>query len=105
MSEPALQLSSHHFDIRSNPLWRPVAKTPILLWRLGLQPIIGRLMVLITDKGRKSGLPRRTVTEYHILDGKIFVPCAFGARAQWYKNILADPHVTIQTARGTEHAI
>ena len=29
----------------------------------------------------------------------------FGRRAQWYRNIEADPQVTIQTAAGAESAI
>ena len=30
---------------------------------------------------------------------------AFGEKADWYKNILADPRITIQTASGTECVI
>lgn len=80
-------------------------KAPITLWRLGLGPIVGKVSMLITTTGRKSGLPRRTMVEYHSLAGKKYVPCAFGARADWYKNIAADPRVTIQTADGTESMI
>ena len=80
-------------------------KWPVHLWRLGLAPIIGHNMVLITHTGRKSGLPRRTMTELHVIEGKKYAPCAFGQRAQWYKNIAADPRVTIQTAEGAESVI
>jgi deazaflavin-dependent oxidoreductase (nitroreductase family) len=89
-----------------NQTWvKPLSKAPIFLWRLGLQPLVGRFLVLITHWGRKSGLPRRTVTEYHVLDGKIYVPSGWGKQSQWVQNIMADPHVTLQTARGTEHAL
>lgn len=83
--------------------WRKAMfKWPIHLWRLGLAPIIGHNMVLITHTGRKTGLPRRTMTELHLKNGRKYAPCAFGTRAQWFRNIQADPRVTIQTAAGTE---
>jgi deazaflavin-dependent oxidoreductase (nitroreductase family) len=87
-------------------------KAPITLWRLGLGPVIGKVLMLITTTGRKSGLPRRTMVEYHTLpagdlpvSGKKYAPSAFGPKADWYKNIAADPRVTIQTADGAEGAI
>ena len=81
--------------------WRKAMfKWPIQLWRLGLGPLIGRYLMLITHTGRKSGQPRRTLVEYHEWQGRKYAPCAFGPRAQWYKNIAADPRVTIQTAAG-----
>lgn len=83
--------------------WRKLFfKAPIQLWRLGLGPIIGYVMMLITHTGRRSGLPRRTMVEYHMLKGKKYAPCAFGRKSDWYKNIAADPQVTIQTAYGVE---
>jgi deazaflavin-dependent oxidoreductase (nitroreductase family) len=84
---------------------RAMFKAPLVLWRMGFRPIIGRIMLVITHTGRKSGLPRHTMVEYHMLDGVKYAPCAFGPRSDWFKNITADPRVTIQTAHGTEHAI
>ena len=85
--------------------WRKAMfKWPVQLWRLGLAPLIGHNMVLITHTGRKSGLPRRTMTELHVKSGRKYAPCAFGPRAQWFRNIQADPRVTIQTAGGAESA-
>jgi deazaflavin-dependent oxidoreductase (nitroreductase family) len=69
---------------------------------MGLGPVIGRHVLIITTKGRKSGLPRHTMTEFHILNDKIYVPCAFAPKADWYKNIVADPHVTVQTWEGPQ---
>lgn len=86
--------------------WARLAfKAPVHLWRLGLGPIIGKVFLLLTHTGRVSGLPRRTMTEYHVINGRKYIPCAFGPQSQWYKNIVADPHVTIQTADGVEHVI
>lgn len=78
-------------------------KLPILLWRLGFGPITGKIFMIITHVGRKSGLPRRTMVEFHSLNGIKYVTAAFGIRTQWYRNILANPNVTIQTADGTEN--
>lgn len=77
-------------------------KAPIVLFRLGLAPLVGQVMMLVTHTGRKSGSPRRTMIEYHRLHGVKYAPCALGQKAQWYRNIQADPRVTIQTAHGTE---
>jgi len=84
---------------------RVMSKAPINFWRLGLGPLTGKIFLLITTIGRVSGLPRRTMVEYHKAAGVKYAPCAFGEKADWYKNIQADPHVTIQTSDGTESAI
>lgn len=76
----------------------------MVLWRLGLGPIVGRLFMIITTTGRVSGLPRSTMVEYHRLNGTKYVASGFGEVSQWYKNILADPRVTIQTSDGAESA-
>ncbi len=80
-------------------------RAPLILWRLGFGPLLGRVFVLLTARGRKSGLPRHWMTEYHVLRGKMYIPCAYGEHAQWYKNIMADPHVTAQTWQGAEAMI
>lgn len=83
--------------------WRlAMFKWPVQLWRLGLGPLMGHHMMLINHTGRKSGQPRRTMTELYQIEGHKYAPSGFGRRAQWYRNIEADPRVTIQTADGTE---
>ncbi len=85
---------------------RIVFKAPLYLWRMGLGFLIGRYIMVITTTGRKSGEPRHTMAEWHPLSsGRKFVPVNYGERAQWYRNVAADPHVTIQTSEGTEHVI
>jgi deazaflavin-dependent oxidoreductase (nitroreductase family) len=76
----------------------------MVLWRLGLGPIVGRLFMIITTTGRKSGLPRSTMVEYHRLNETKYVASGFGEVSHWYKNILADPRLTIQTNDGKESA-
>lgn len=80
-------------------------KIPIWLYRLGLGFLVGRLFMILTTTGRKSGQPRHTALEFHVYKGRKYVYSGFGEKADWYKNILADPRVTIQVASGTEYAI
>ncbi|MFN2233053.1 MAG: nitroreductase family deazaflavin-dependent oxidoreductase [Anaerolineales bacterium] len=81
---------------------RLVFKTPLILWRMGLGPILshpvlaGSKMLALTTWGRKSHLPRHTMLSYVQLDDQQFVSSGWGARSDWYQNILVDPIVTVQ---------
>ncbi len=55
-------------------------------------PVAGSLMILRT-RGRTSGVMREAPLGYVIRDGCVYVWAGFGVRTQWYRNILADPHV------------
>ena len=90
-------------DLYPDKQWEKVLyKFPIIAWRLGLGPILGRYIMIITHIGRKTGISRRTAVEFHIMNGIKYIPCAFGVKSQWYRNIMANPRVTIQTSEGTE---
>ena len=85
--------------------WRKrLVKAPVVYWRLGLGPILGRILLLLTTTGRKSGRPRRTMLDYTVMEGRKYIGSGWG-ETQWYKNILADPRVTVQTKDGVERAI
>lgn len=84
------------------PLIRLLFKAPTLTWRLGLGPLSGKLFLLLTTTGRKSGLPRRAMLEYYRHNGRKYVVSAFGERSDWYRNLQKDTRVTIQTDEGTE---
>ena len=75
---------------------------PLYLWRLGLGPILGRVLLILSHTGRTSGRIYHTMIEYHKLNGTIYAPSAFGSQADWYKNTIADPRVTIQTANKSQ---
>jgi len=105
MSDEFQQKDSGFLTYPSGGWRKAMFKWPVQLWRLGLGPLMGQVFVLITTTGRKSGLPRRTLTEYHRLNGRKYAPSGFGRRSQWYRNIEADPHVTIQTADGAQSVI
>jgi deazaflavin-dependent oxidoreductase (nitroreductase family) len=87
----------------SKPWLKGLFKSPILLYRLGWGPLVGKLFMVMTTTGRKSGQPRRTGIEYHAFRGRKYVMNSYGMRSDWYRNILSNPHVTVQTADGIEH--
>ncbi len=89
----------------TSPFMKYLFKLPILLYRMGLGPVIGRKIMILTTTGRKSGLPRRTAIEYNVHNGRKFIMAGWGGQSDWYKNLAADPRVTIQTADGAESAI
>lgn len=89
----------------SHPWMRLFFKTPVLSWRLGLGPLVGKVAMVLTTTGRKTGLPRHTMVECYKINGKKYAPCGYGEKADYYQNILVDPRVTVQTADGTESMV
>ena len=77
-------------------LLRLMKLPPRALYSLSLGPIIGRLVLLLTTTGRKSGLPRVTPLQYEERDGIIYVAAARGTKADWFRNIVANPNVQVQ---------
>lgn len=69
---------------------------PQIAYALGLGPIIGRKILLLTTTGRKTGLPRVTPLQYEEIDGCYYLGSAMGTQADWYKNIEANPKVGIR---------
>jgi len=69
---------------------------PRLAYALGLGPLIGSLVLLLTTTGRKSGLPRQTPLQYEQIDGLIYVASGRGKKADWVCNITADPAVEVR---------
>lgn len=83
--------------------WRKwISKVPLNLWRLGLGPLLGHNLLVLTHKGRKSGRIIHTMVEYHEHNGKIYIAAAYGPHTDWYQNIFAHPQVTVQIASGSE---
>lgn len=88
---------------KKGSLNRLIYKLPLLLWRLGLGPYLshpargGKKMLVVTTRGRKSGLPRRTMLSYITNKNKNYVVSGWWLRADWVKNFHKDPLVTIQT--------
>ena len=66
------------------------------LYRSGWAPALGRLVLLLTTTGRKSGQPRLTPLQYEEIDGAIYVASALGTKADWFKNLRANPCVKVR---------
>lgn len=80
-------------------LQRTLARGPIWLYRFGLGGLLGRRLVLLQHIGRTSGRPRQVVLEvvgWHAPSGGYVVAAGYGARSQWFRNILAQPQVGFQ---------
>ncbi len=72
---------------------------PQVLYGLGLGPLIGELIMLLTTHGCKSGKWRTTPLQYEWLEGKLYMASMRGPGAAWYRNLLADPHVRVRVGR------
>jgi len=84
-------------NMRSRRQFRPPPSKLIrALYALGLGRIIGRIVLLLTTTGRKTGLSRVTPLQYEESDGAIYVASARGTQAHWFRNILADPRVAVR---------
>jgi deazaflavin-dependent oxidoreductase (nitroreductase family) len=73
-------------------------RAPIWLFRARLGFLFGRRLLMLEHTGRKSGARRYVVLEVvsRIPDGYV-VASGFGARAQWFRNVRANPRVRVYT--------
>jgi deazaflavin-dependent oxidoreductase (nitroreductase family) len=78
-----------------------IQKLHRVLYALGLGPLIGRIILLLTTTGRKSGLKRVTPLQYEKIGGDYYLGAARGTHADWVQNILANPQVDIRV--GARH--
>lgn len=76
-----------------------------LIYRLGMGPLVGRMILILTTTGRKTGLPRDTALQYEEVGGKIYLGSSRGSKADWFRNILVDPHVIVRYRCGTFRAL
>lgn len=77
-------------------------------WRVGSALRSGVQVCLVTTIGRTSGKPR-TVPLLHLPDGdRVLLVASQGGlpkHPQWYRNILAEPRVTVQVGRRVRHMV
>ncbi len=76
--------------------FRNVQKLHRFLYAIGLGPVVGRIILLLTTTGRKTGLQRVTPLQYEEIDGKYYLGAARGLQADWVRNIQAGPRVSVQ---------
>ena len=73
-----------------------IQKVHRLLYAVGLGPIIGKIILLLTTTGRKSGQKRVTPLQYEEIDGNFFLGSARGTHSDWYRNVVADGRVEVR---------
>ena len=78
---------------------RPVQRIHQRLYASGRGWMIGWIILLLTHTGRRSGKRYTTPLQYEKIDGLYYVGAGRGLKADWYRNILADPHVHVQVGR------
>lgn len=75
---------------------RNVQKLHRLLYAMGLGPVIGGFILLLTTTGRKSGLPRVTPLQYEKIGEDYYVGAARGLQADWVRNLQSNPRVEVR---------
>jgi len=69
---------------------------PRIAYAVGLGPLIGNIVLLLTTIGRRSGKPRVTPLQYEEIEGRIYLGAALGPQADWFRNIQANPRVEVR---------
>ena len=72
---------------------------PRRLYRFGFGQKMGPPILILTTTGRRSGLPRETPLQYEVIDGVYYAGSMRGDQADWYRNILANPRVSIRVGK------
>ena len=80
-----------------------IQKLHRVMYAIGLGPIVGRIILLLTTTGRKSGLKRVTPLQYEEIDGKYYLGAARGLHADWVRNIQANSQVEVRVKSSTFH--
>jgi deazaflavin-dependent oxidoreductase (nitroreductase family) len=73
-----------------------IQKLHRVLYAVGLGPLVGKIILLLTTTGRKTGLKRVTPLQYEEINGSYYLGAARGLKADWVRNIQADPQVEVR---------
>ena len=93
------------FDKRPAGFLKFFFKVPVWVHKIGLggwERLVGAQWMLITTKGRKTGKPREAmvdVMDYDKVTDTYYIEAAYGARADWYRNMLSNPIFEAQVGR------
>jgi len=87
-------------DFRHLPrfVYRMLKLPPQVAYAVGLGPLIGGLVLLLTTTGRRTGKRRVTPLQYEEEGGRIYLGAARGQEADWFRNIVANPQVEVRVA-------
>jgi deazaflavin-dependent oxidoreductase (nitroreductase family) len=81
---------------------RLLARLPIWLFHLHLGWVFGHRFLLLTHRGRKSGLPRQVfleVLQYDKISDTYCVLAGWGEQSDWVRNVEQTPRVLIDVGR------
>jgi deazaflavin-dependent oxidoreductase (nitroreductase family) len=87
---------------RPTGLLRLFMRAPLWLYRLRLGWLFGERLLLLSHTGRVSGRPRQVVIEVLRHDraaDAYIVASGWGERADWYRNLLRTPAVSLVVGR------
>jgi deazaflavin-dependent oxidoreductase (nitroreductase family) len=92
--------------------WKKMGKIQQIhrfLYAIGLGPLIGKVVLLLTTTGRKSGQARVTPLQYEEIDGEYYLGSARGVKSDWYRNLQVSPQVEVRVGakrfHGTAEAV
>ncbi len=76
---------------------RPLMRAPIWIYKAGAGAMLGSRLLMLEHIGRKSGVRRNVVLEVvgHPTPDSYLVASGFGGKAQWFRNIQANPQVRV----------
>lgn len=86
-------------------IWRMLRIPPRLAYALGLGRLLGRQILLLTSYGRRTGKPHVTPLQYHELEGAYYIGSARGSKADWYRNLQANPEVEVRVSDRRIHGV
>ena len=66
------------------------------LYAIGLGPLIGRIILLLTTTGRRSGKKRVTPLQYEMIGSDYYLGSARGVKSDWVRNIQSNPQVEMR---------
>ncbi len=73
-----------------------VQKIHRVLYAIGLGPLVGRIILLLTTIGRRSGKKRVTPLQYELIGADYYLGASRGLKADWVRNIQLHPQVEIR---------
>jgi deazaflavin-dependent oxidoreductase (nitroreductase family) len=85
---------------RASLVLQTMLKVPTLVYRGPLAELMrARCVLLLTTRGRKTGLPRTGAVSFMPLGDNFVVFSGWGVGSNWFQNIRANPEVTVRVGR------
>ena len=73
-----------------------IQKIHRVLYAIGLGPLVGKIILLLTTTGRKSGMKRVTPLQFEKIGDDYYLGAARGLKADWIRNLQSNPQVEIR---------